>query len=147
MWVKYLASLERVHHAPHGDIAILVATNAAVRRWHRVLTQADMSAVLLTDYAGCCAGANGHPYSAVEVRRSGTRATRETDMTSGRDIAGGAREFDIEAVMDLSDLIASLQDLSDSDEQLDLRGLTVDGTWDEVDDPILLGPDGRPVDT
>jgi polyphosphate kinase 2 len=47
--------------------------------------------------------------------------------------------------MDLSDLIASLKDLSD--EHLDLRGLAVDGTWDEVDDPILLGPDGTPVDT
>jgi polyphosphate kinase 2 len=55
------------------------------------------------------------------------------------------REFDFEAVMDLSDLIASLKDLSD--EELNLRGLAVDGTWDEVDDPVLLGPDGMPVDT
>ena len=55
------------------------------------------------------------------------------------------REFDLEAVMDLSDIIASLQDLSV--EELNLRGLAVDGTWDEVDDPVLLGPDGRPVDT
>ncbi|MFN0283694.1 MAG: polyphosphate kinase 2 [Kineosporiaceae bacterium] len=47
--------------------------------------------------------------------------------------------------MELQDLIASLQDLSD--EELNLRGLAVDGTWDEVDDPILLGPDGAPVDT
>jgi polyphosphate kinase 2 len=54
-------------------------------------------------------------------------------------------EFDLEAVMDLSDIIASLQDLSV--EELNLRGLAVDGTWDEVDDPVLLGPDGHPVDT
>jgi polyphosphate kinase 2 len=54
-------------------------------------------------------------------------------------------ELDIESVMELQDLIASLQDLSD--EELNLRGLAVDGTWDEVDDPILLGPDGAPVDT
>ena len=55
------------------------------------------------------------------------------------------REFDLEAVMDLADLIASLQDLSD--ERLDLHGLAVEGTWDEVDDPVLLGPDGTPVNT
>ena len=54
-------------------------------------------------------------------------------------------ELDIESVMELQDLIASLQDLSD--EELNLRGLAVDGTWDEVDDPVLLGPDGAPVDT
>ena len=54
-------------------------------------------------------------------------------------------EVDLEAVMDLSDIIASLQDLTD--EELNLRGLAVDGTWDEVDDPVLLGPDGHPVDT
>ncbi|WP_088321168.1 polyphosphate kinase 2 [Kineosporia sp. R_H_3] len=47
--------------------------------------------------------------------------------------------------MELQDLIASLQDLSD--EELNLKGLAVDGTWDEVDDPVLLGPDGAPVDT
>jgi polyphosphate kinase len=34
-----------------------------------------------------------------------------------------------------------------SAEELVLRGLSVEGTWDEVDDPVLLGPDGRPVDT
>ncbi len=55
------------------------------------------------------------------------------------------QEFDLESVMELQDLIASLQDLSE--DSLDLRGLAVDGTWDEVDDPVLLGPDGRPVDT
>ena len=59
--------------------------------------------------------------------------------------AGQDSPFDLEAVMDLSDIIASLQDLSDK--ELNLRGLAVDGTWDEVDDPVLLGPDGMPVDT
>jgi polyphosphate kinase len=54
-------------------------------------------------------------------------------------------ELDIETVMELQDLIASLQDLSD--DELNLKGLAVDGTWDEVDDPVLLGPDGAPVDT
>ena len=53
--------------------------------------------------------------------------------------------FDIEAVMDLHDIIASLQDLDD--DEFEERGLTVTGTWDEVDDPILIGPDGTPVDT
>jgi polyphosphate kinase 2 len=59
---------------------------------------------------------------------------------------GGHRsQLDIDEVMDLSDIISSLQDLSDED--LHRHGLTVDDTWDEVDDPILLGSDGVPVDT
>ena len=52
---------------------------------------------------------------------------------------------DVETVMDLADIISSLQDMSA--EELVLRGMSVEGTWDEVDDPVLLGPDGRPVDT
>jgi polyphosphate kinase 2 len=59
--------------------------------------------------------------------------------------SGGPREVDIETVVDLADIIASLRELSD--EELAERGLAVDGTWDEVDDPVLLGPDGTPVDT
>jgi hypothetical protein len=55
------------------------------------------------------------------------------------------RYLDIEAVMDLSDIITSLQDLDD--DSFTERGLSVAGTWDEVDDPILIGPDGTPVDT
>lgn len=54
-------------------------------------------------------------------------------------------ELDVEGVMDLADLIANLQDLSD--EELKLKGMTVEGTLDEMDDPILLGPDGLPLDT
>lgn len=53
--------------------------------------------------------------------------------------------MDIEAVMDLQDIITSLQDLDD--DEFENRGLSVTGTWDEVDDPILIGPDGAPVDT
>ena len=40
--------------------------------------------------------------------------------------------------MDLDDIIASLQDLED--DEFEERGLSVTGTWDEVDDPILIGP-------
>ena len=54
-------------------------------------------------------------------------------------------EVDIEAVVDLNDIIASLKELTD--EELQERGLAVEGTWDEVDDPVLLGPGGTPVDT
>ena len=50
----------------------------------------------------------------------------------------------VEGVLDIDDLIASLQDLDD--EELRLKGLSVEGTLDEVDDPILLGPDGTPAE-
>ncbi len=53
--------------------------------------------------------------------------------------------FDVEAVMDLADIISSLQDLED--DRIERHGLTVEGTWDEVDDPVLIGPDGIPVQT
>ena len=45
----------------------------------------------------------------------------------------------------LADIIASLRDLSD--EELMAQGFDVAGTFDEVDDPILIGPDGIPVET
>jgi polyphosphate kinase 2 len=45
----------------------------------------------------------------------------------------------------IDDLIASLRDLSD--EELLAHGFDVEGTFDEVDDPILIGPDGVPVET
>ena len=54
-------------------------------------------------------------------------------------------EVDIETVVDLADIITSLRELTD--DELASRGLAVEGTWDEVDDPVLLGPDGTPVDT
>ena len=59
--------------------------------------------------------------------------------------APGGPSLDIEAVMDLQDIISSLRDMSDED--LTGRGFNVHGTWDEVDDPVLIGPDGTPVDT
>ncbi len=62
-------------------------------------------------------------------------------MNSHRD----AREFDLESVMDLADIIDALQD--GDDDSLQRLGLTATDTWDEVDDPVLLGPDGTPVGT
>ena len=53
--------------------------------------------------------------------------------------------IDAESVVDLEDLIAGLQELTD--EELAERGLAVEGTLDEIDDPVLLGPDGTPIDT
>jgi polyphosphate kinase 2 len=54
-------------------------------------------------------------------------------------------EFELESIMDLADIIEALQD-TDDDTLLHF-GLTAAETWDEVDDPVLLGPDGRPVGT
>jgi polyphosphate kinase 2 len=47
--------------------------------------------------------------------------------------------------MQLAEVIASLQSLSDDD--LAQRGYTVEGTFDEVDDPVLVGPDGKVIET
>jgi polyphosphate kinase 2 len=65
-------------------------------------------------------------------------------MTSP-DTEHDGHNIDIEGVMDLSDIIASLQDLDD--DELKLKGMAVEGTLDEMDDPVLLGPNGTPVDT
>ncbi len=54
-------------------------------------------------------------------------------------------EFELESIMDLADIIEALQD-TDDDTLLHF-GLTAAETWDEVDDPVLLGPDGHPVGT
>ncbi|HEX6887028.1 MAG TPA: polyphosphate kinase 2 [Candidatus Nanopelagicales bacterium] len=62
-------------------------------------------------------------------------------MTSDHD----EHDFDLEQVMDLADIIEALQDLGDN--RLLHLGLTATETWDEVDDPVLLGPNGRPVGT
>ncbi len=48
-------------------------------------------------------------------------------------------------VMNLDDLIASLR--TGSVEELIAGGLSVSGTFDTLDDPILVGPDGVPVET
>ena len=53
--------------------------------------------------------------------------------------------LDVESVVDLDDLISDLQELSD--DELLTRGLAVSGTLDEVDDPVLIGPDGTPINT
>ncbi len=55
------------------------------------------------------------------------------------------RLVDIESVVDLSDIIDALQDLSP--EELIAHGLSADNTWDEIDDPVLIGPDGLPIET
>jgi polyphosphate kinase 2 len=55
------------------------------------------------------------------------------------------RFVDIESVVDLSDIIDALQDLSA--EELLANGLSADSTWDEIDDPVLLGPNGLPIET
>ncbi len=66
-------------------------------------------------------------------------------MSTHESIDRNGTDIGIEAVMDLSDIIASLQDLSD--DELKLKGMAVEGTLDEMDDPVLLGPDGTPVNT
>ena len=47
--------------------------------------------------------------------------------------------------LELSDIIASLRELSD--EELMAKGFLVEGTFDEIDDPILIGDDGLPFET
>lgn len=56
-----------------------------------------------------------------------------------------SHEFDLESIMALADIIDALQD-TDDDSLLHF-GLSAADTWDEVDDPVLLGPDGTPVGT
>ena len=50
-----------------------------------------------------------------------------------------------DGAIDLDDLIVSLRELSP--DELVARGLSVEGTFDAVDDPILIGPDGLPIET
>lgn len=47
--------------------------------------------------------------------------------------------------VELEDHISALRELSV--DELIARGHSVEGTFDEVDDPVLIGPDGLPVDT
>ncbi len=47
--------------------------------------------------------------------------------------------------VDLHEVIAALRELSD--EEWAARGLTVEGTFDEIDDPVLIGQDGLPIET
>jgi polyphosphate kinase 2 len=55
------------------------------------------------------------------------------------------RLVDIQSVVDLSDIIDALQELPA--EELIAHGLSAHGTWDEIDDPVLLGPDRLPIET
>ena len=55
------------------------------------------------------------------------------------------RFVDIETVVDLSDVIEALRDLSP--EELLRLGYSTDDTWDEIDDPLLIGRDGLPIET
>jgi polyphosphate kinase 2 len=48
-------------------------------------------------------------------------------------------------VTDIDSLIEAFRSMSA--EEIAARGFTVEGTFDQVDDPILLGPDGLPVNT
>jgi polyphosphate kinase len=48
-------------------------------------------------------------------------------------------------VTDIDRLIEAFRSMSA--EEIVARGFTVEGTFDQVDDPILLGPDGLPVNT
>ena len=47
--------------------------------------------------------------------------------------------------VDLSEIIASLRHSTIDD--LVARGFSVDGTFDSIDDPVLIGPDGLPFET
>jgi polyphosphate kinase 2 len=51
----------------------------------------------------------------------------------------------IDTAVDLSEIIDALQDLSP--EELIERGFRADSTLDEIDDPVLIGPNGLPVET
>jgi polyphosphate kinase len=56
------------------------------------------------------------------------------------------RSDDGMSMVELETLIDALQaDLSVDD--FVERGLSVEGTFDEIDDPVLLGPDGTPIET
>ena len=46
---------------------------------------------------------------------------------------------------DVDEMIAWLRD--DSDGALEANGMSVVGTFDEVDDPVLIGTDGEPIDS
>lgn len=59
---------------------------------------------------------------------------------------GSARGlYDPSLVIDLAAVIESLRSLTGDD--LVGRGFTVEGSFDAVDDPVLIGPDGETVET
>src|SRR5262245_51053285 len=49
-------------------------------------------------------------------------------------------------VVDIDQIIDVLQsNLTAAD--IVAQGFSVSGTWDEIDDPVLIGPDGLPIET
>jgi len=48
-------------------------------------------------------------------------------------------------ITDIDSLIESFRTMTA--EEIVARGFTVEGTFDQIDDPILVGPDGLPVNT
>lgn len=83
-----------------------------------------------------------------EVNSSRTFHQSSGDESTARDTEkmadSSTRNTDPHPI-ELSDAIGWLRDLSD--EELANLGISVEGTFDEIDDPILIGPDGLPVDT
>jgi polyphosphate kinase 2 (PPK2 family) len=57
----------------------------------------------------------------------------------------GVGDDDGVGVAELSDVITALQELSAA--ELMAGGVHIEEPWDEVDDPVLIGPDGIPVET
>ncbi len=51
----------------------------------------------------------------------------------------------LESVVELADIIDALQDCTP--EELMALGLSTGDAWDEIDDPILIGADGVPIET
>ena len=56
------------------------------------------------------------------------------------------RVGELESMVELEQLIDALQADLSADEFVE-RGLSVQGTFDEIDDPVLIGPDGTPIMT
>jgi polyphosphate kinase len=58
-------------------------------------------------------------------------------------LASGRPDYGM-TVVELEELIDALQGDLSADEFVE-RGLSVEGTFDEIDDPVLIGPDGTPI--
>jgi hypothetical protein len=46
---------------------------------------------------------------------------------------------------DVDDVISALRELTPN--ELVAHGISVAETWDEIDDPVLIGPEGLPIET
>ncbi len=66
-------------------------------------------------------------------------------MTTPADIPAPPRKPSGRQLTDIDRLIESFRSMTS--EEIAARGFTVEGTFDQVDDPILLGPNGLPVET